>query len=79
MTIFVLSTNDHSVVCDHAHFVFVGTFKKAATNPASKFCNRVTPMFGARKFLRNLQFVSFVMIFFPTSPSGAFVKLFSVK
>jgi len=38
MTISVFSTNDHSVVCYHARFVFVGNFKKAVTIPATKFC-----------------------------------------
>jgi len=37
MTIFVFYTNDHSVVCDHARFVFGGIFKKMVTNPATNF------------------------------------------
>jgi len=46
MTIFVFSTSDHSVICDHACFVFVGTLKKVVTNPAPKFCSRDKPMFA---------------------------------
>jgi len=38
MTISVISTNDHRIVCYHARFVFVGTLKKAVTIPATKFC-----------------------------------------
>jgi len=62
---FVFSTNDHSVVCYHNRFVFVDTFhKKAVTNPATQFCNRDKPMDGARKTLRYLQLVSYVMKLF---------------
>jgi len=68
MTIFVFSTNDHSVVCYHNRFVFVDTFKKVVTNTTTTFCNTTTfcdkPMFGARKCLRNLQRVSFLMKIF---------------
>jgi len=64
MTIFVFSTNHHSIVCYHTRFVFVGTFKKAVTNPTTKFCSRDKPMLGVRKFLRNLQRVRFVMKIF---------------
>jgi len=63
MTIFVFSTNDHSVVCYHTRFVFVDTFKKVVTNPKTTFCSRDKSMFGARKCLRNLQRVSFLINF----------------
>ena len=43
------STNEHSVVCDHASFVFLGTLKKEVTNPATKFCSRDKPMFALNK------------------------------
>jgi len=46
-------------------FVFVDTFyKKVVTNPATQFCNRDKPMDGARKILRNLQLVSYVIKLF---------------
>jgi len=61
MTISVFSTNDHSVVCYHARFVFVGTFKKAVTIPATKFCE-----------IYSVWILSWS--FSPTSPSGTFVN-----
>jgi len=41
MTIVVFSANDHSVVCYHDRFVFVGAFKKVVTNPATNRCLRL--------------------------------------
>jgi len=76
MTIFVLSTDDHSVVCDDARFVFVGTLKKAATNPASKFSSHDKPIFGAGKFLSNLQLVNFVVKFFSNQSFRCVCKIF---
>jgi len=38
------STNRYSVVCYHPRFVFLGTFIKAVTNPATKFCSRDKPI-----------------------------------
>jgi len=76
MTIFVFSINDHSVVCYHTRFVFADTFIKVVTNPATKFCSRDKPMFGARKYLRNLQLVCFVMTFFSNQSFWCVCKTF---
>jgi len=65
MTISVFPTNDHSVVCYHARFVFVGTFKQTVTIPATKFC-----------VIYSLWILSWS--FSPTNPSGAFVICFLV-
>ena len=61
MTISVFSTNDHSVDCCHARFVFPGTLKKAVTIPVTEFC----VIYRLRILLWS---------FSPTSPSGAFVN-----
>ena len=45
-------------------FVFVDTFKKVVKSPTTTYCSRDKPMFGARKCLRNLQRVSFLMKIF---------------
>ena len=62
----------------HTRFDFVGTFKKAVTNPATKFCSRDKPMFGARTFYVIYRLWVLSWSFSPPSPSGAFVKLSSV-
>jgi len=64
-TMLVFSANDQSVVCYHARFVFVRTFKKAVTIPATKFC-----------VIYSLWILSWSLP--PTNPSGAFVNFFSV-
>ena len=53
------STNDDSVVCYHARFVFVGTFKKAVTILTTKFCVIYSLWIWSWSFP-------------PTNPSGAF-------
>jgi len=76
MTILVFSTNDNSVVCYHTRLVFEGTFEKVVTDPATKFCSRDKPMVGARKLLRNLLLVSFVMKFFSNQSFRCVCKTF---
>ena len=65
MTICVFSTNDHSIVCYHARFVFVGTFKKSVTIPATILY-----------VIYSLWILSWS--FPPINPSGAFANFFSV-
>jgi len=56
--------------------LFSYTFKKAITT--RKFCNRDKPMFGPWNFCVIYSVRVFSWSFSPTSPSGAFAKLFSV-
>jgi len=74
--IFVFSSNDDSFFCYHTRFVFVDTFKKAVTNPTTKFCSRDKAMFGTRKFLRNWQRECFFMKFFPNQSFWSVCKPF---
>jgi len=78
MAIFIFSTNDHSVVCYHTCFVFVGTFTKTVTNPATNFVAVTNQCLALEHFCLIYSLWVLSWSFSPTSPSGAFVKLFSV-
>ena len=78
MTIFVFSTNDHSIVCYHTRFRFVDTFKKSGHKPN----DNVLQPWQTNVWRSNVCVIYSVWVFSwkfsPSSPSGAFVKLFSV-
>ena len=80
MSIFVFSTNDHGVVCYHNRFCFRRHFflKKCPQTLRHSFATVPNQCLALKKFCAFYSVWVMSWSFSPTSPSGAFVTLFSV-